>query len=233
MSSTASSPISSSVLAGVVALLSGCAAQRDSNALPTGCLQDFRHWIVEAEQPATRVSLRHGTLDIDTPAGVTVWLAHDLAGPVRIDFDATAVSAGGPNDQVSDLNVFWMARNVDGTAAYTRRRSGRFSDYDDLETYYVGLGGNRNTTTRFRRYVGERGIRPLLPEHDLSGPAVLLVPNRRQRITLIADGRRIEYRRDGRPLFVYEDDLPYARGSFALRTTFSHLRIANLRVRRP
>ena len=44
-------------------------------------------------------------------AGVTVWLTHELAGPVRIDFEAMAVSAGGPNDQVSDLNVFWMARS--------------------------------------------------------------------------------------------------------------------------
>jgi hypothetical protein len=77
------------------------------------------------------------------------------------------------------------------------------------------------------------GNRPLLPGHDLAGPSVLLVPNRRQTITLIADGRHIEYRRDGRPLFVFEDDAPYTHGWFALRTTFSHLRIENLRVRRP
>jgi hypothetical protein len=211
------------------ALLVGCAA----NPLPTGLLHDFRHWVVESENPAARIRLRHGVLDIDTPAGLTLWLSHELVGPVRIDFDATLVSAGGPNDQVSDLNVFWMARDPGGTPVPSGRRSGRFQDYDDLETYYVGLGGNRNTTARFRRYVGEPGNRPLLPRHDLSGPGVLLVPNRRQRITLIADGPRIEFRRDGIALFVYEDDAPYTRGWFALRTTFSHLRIESLRVRRP
>jgi hypothetical protein len=215
-------------------VLAGCATQGDGNQLPTGVLRDFRHWIVEEEQPVARAFLRHGVLDIDTRAGITLWLKHELVGPVRIDFDATAVSAGGPNDQVSDLNVFWMARNADGARpVFARERSGKFTDYDDLETYYVGLGGNRNTTSRFRRYVGEPGNRPLLPQHDLSDPAALLVPNRRQRITLIADGGHIEYRRDGKVLFVYDDDAPYTRGWFALRTTFSHLRIENLRIRRP
>ena len=233
MSSTASSRTSSSLLAGALALLAGCATHPEGNPLPTGVLDDFRHWSIEAEQPAARTFLHHGILDIDTPAGITVWLTHELEGPVRIDFDATAVSAGGPNDQVSDLNVFWMAHNVDGTPVLSRRRGGSFAEYDDLETYYVGLGGNRNTTTRFRRYVGQPGNRPLLPEHDLSDPAVLLVPNRRQRITLIAAGRHIEYRRDGMPLFVYEDTAPYTHGWFALRTTFSHLRIENVRIRRP
>ena len=233
MSLTAASRTSGGLLGCVLALLGGCATQWGHETLPADVLEDMRHWYREAEHPGAATSLRHGVLDIDTPAGLTLWLTHELVGPVRIDFDATAISAGGPNDQVSDLNVFWMARNTDGTPVLTRRRSGKFTDYDDLQTYYVGLGGNRNTTTRFRRYVGEPGNRPLLPQHDLSGRPVLLVPNRKQRITLIADGRHIEYQRDGQPLFVYDDDAPYTRGWFALRTTFSHLRIENLRVSRP
>lgn len=232
MSSTASSLTSSSLLAGIVALLAGCVTPAERADLPSDVMNDFRHWEVESEQPAN-TSLRQRVLDIDSPAGITVWLTHELEGPVRIDFDATAVSAGGPNDQVSDLNVFWMARNADGTPVLFEKRHGRFAEYDDLLAYYVGLGGNRNSTTRFRRYVGEPGNRPLLPEHDLSGPDVLLVPNRKQHITLIADGHHIEYRRDGEPLFVYEDPAPYTRGRFALRTTFSHLRIENVRIRRP
>ena len=232
MSSTGSSRTSSSLAALAAALLAGCATRAERAGLPADVMNDFRHWEVEAEQPA-RTSLRHGVLDIDSPAGITVWLKHELAGPVRIDFDATAVSAGGPNDQVSDLNVFWMARNSDGMPVGHGKRQGRFAEYDDLLTYYVGLGGNRNTTSRFRRYVGEAGNRPLLPQHDLTDSSALLVPNRRQHVTLIANGRHIEYRRDGAALFVYEDDAPYTRGSFALRTTFSHLRIENVRIRRP
>jgi hypothetical protein len=198
----------------------------------SGVLSDLRLWSVEKEQAATVVSVRNGVIDIDTPAGVTVWLREEIVGPAVIEFDAIAVAAGGPNDQVSDLNVFWMARNRDGSSPLSTPRSGRFGGYDDLTTYYVGLGGNRNTTSRFRRYVGETGNRPLLPEHDLAVPEALLVPNQSQRITLVANGGHIEYRRDGRPLFVYEDAAPYTRGWFGFRTTSSHLRIENLRIRR-
>jgi Domain of unknown function (DUF6250) len=231
MSSTGSSRTSSRRVALAAATLAGCAATSGRDDLPADVMNDFRHWAIEAERPV-EVSLRHRVLDIDAPAGVTVWLQHELAGPVRIDFDAVAVSAGGANDQVSDLNVFWMAHEAgDPVPPFARRRSGRFAEYDDLLTYYVGLGGNRNTTTRFRRYVGEPGNRPLLPQHDRADAAALLVPNRWQRITLIANGRHIEYRRDGQPLFVYDDATPYTRGWFALRTTYSHLRVRNVRIR--
>ena len=232
MSSTASWRIFASGL--LIVALPACTTRSVGDVDVSRAFKDCRHWTVEQEHTDARVSCRHGAMDIDSPAGITVWLNQELTGPVEIEFQATAISAGGRNDRVSDLNVFWMANNVDGeTPIYRKRRSGRFADYNDLLTYYVGLGGNRNTTTRFRRYIGDPAIRPLLPEHDLSAPATLLVANRPQTITLIADGKHIEYRRDGRPLFVYEDEAPYTHGWFALRTTSSHLRIAKLRIHRP
>ena len=211
-------------------LLAGCATQP---AKPILLFQDdFRSldsWVIEAEQPA-RVNVDDGSLDIDAPAGLTLWFRPRLDGPVKIEFDAIAVAHGGPNDQVSDLNVFWMAANADGSAPFPSQRSGKFAEYNNLLTYYVGLGGNRNTTTRFRRYIGDPAIRPLLPEHDLGSRDALLIPNQRQTITLVADGTHIEFRRDGRVLFHYEDAAPYARGWFALRTTWSHLRVERLRI---
>jgi len=212
-------------------LLTACAAVRE----PTLLTDDFRHgldrWHIEAERPAP-VQATEGVLDIDSPAGITLWFKQRLDGPVRIDFDAVAVSEGGPNDQVSDLNVFWMATSADGLSpVYARRRSGAFAEYNDLLTYYVGLGGNRNTTSRFRRYIGDPVNRPLRAEHDLSATTALLRPNARQAITLIAAGGRIEYQRDGKTLFALEDADPYVSGWFALRTTYSHLRVSNLRIR--
>lgn len=232
MSSTASSRTSSSVVAIATALLAGCAVNLDRLSWSVDYSDDFAdtgNWIIEAEKPA-RVGVLDGALDIDAPAGITLWFRHELWDSVRIEFEATAISAGGPNDQVSDLNVFWMARNADGTNPVLTTRSGRFSDYDDLLTYYVGLGGNRNTTSRFRRYVGEPGNRPLLPQHDLSGPSALLAPNHPQTITLLAVGRDIEFRRDHRILFEMQDPAPYTSGWFAIRTTASHLRIRRLRI---
>src|SRR5262245_42465449 len=128
MSSTASWRTSSSAL--LLGVLAGCATP------PPGAVRiDANSWVVEAEKEAY-VDFRDGALDIDTAAGLTAWFARRLDGPVEISFDATAISAGGANDQVSDLNVFWMASNRDGGSPLATPRSGKFADYDDLKTYY-------------------------------------------------------------------------------------------------
>ena len=196
-------------------------------------VDDFRgglgRWSVEAEKPA-QVRAHDGVLDIDTPAGLTLWFRPQLVGPVSIEYQAQAVSAGGPNDRVSDLNAFWMAREAPGGSPLVRPRTGAFADYDTLRTYYVGQGGNGNTTTRFRRYVGRPGERPLLPEHDHAATDEMLVPNRWTSVRLVADGGLIQYWSDGRKLFELRDPEPYTRGWFGLRTTQSHLRVRGFRV---
>lgn len=187
-------------------------------------------WTIEAESPDTRVTLDHGVIDIDSPKGTTLWSNRAVVAPVTITFEAMAVSAGGPDDQVSDLNAFWMATEADGASVLAHRRTGAFADYDTLRTYYVGIGGNRNTTTRFRRYIGQPGNRPLRPEHDRAAPADMLRPNMWTRIRLIADGATVAVYRDGRRLFTLVDDAPYRRGHWGLRTTWSHLRIRRVSV---
>lgn len=192
---------------------------------------NLSRWRIEAE-PGARVRARRGILDIDAADGVTLWYRRMLTGPVAIDYDVMAVQAGGPHDAVSDVNAFWMARDptVPGGSVLARPRDGRFASYDGLETYYVGIGGNRNTTTRMRRYVGRAGDRPLLPQHDRADRAAMLVPNRWMHIRLIARGSEIAVERDGARLFTMDDPAPYRRGWFGLRTTRSHLRVRNLRI---
>lgn len=191
-------------------------------------------WRVEAE-PGARVTMRRGVIDIDAADGVTLWYRRLLSGPVAIDYDVMAVQAGGRHDAVSDVNAFWMARDpqVPDGSVLARPRGGVFARYDDLQTYYVGIGGNRNTTTRMRRYVGRAGERPLLPEHDRSDAAALLVPNRWMHIRLIARGSAVAVERDGRRLFTLDDATPYRSGWFAIRTTRSHLRVRNVRITTP
>jgi hypothetical protein len=127
-----------------------------------------------------------------------------------------------------------MARDpaAPGGDALTRPRSGAFADYDTLQLYYASLGGNRNTSSRFRRYVGRAGERPLLPQHDLSAPADLLQPNRTYRIRLEADGSHIAFLRDGAPVFTLCDPAPYRAGHFGLRTTASHIEVRHFRALR-
>ncbi|WP_033072909.1 DUF6250 domain-containing protein [Sphingopyxis sp. MWB1] len=209
-------------------LLSACAVsvshRSDGFARPEA-------WTVEAENPAATVSFSGGTVDIDTPQGLTLWLKQPLVAPVEISFDAMAVSEGGDNDHVSDLNAFWMASNKDGSDVLSRPRSGAFAEYDDMRAYYVGIGGNRNSTTRFRRYVGESGNRPLLPAHDLSDPVHMLKPNVWTHIALKVEAEGVTVHRDGRVLFRLADPAPYGQGHFGLRTTKSHLRFRNLTVK--
>jgi hypothetical protein len=109
-------------------------------------------------------------------------------------------------------------------------RSGRFPEYDSLQTYYVGMGGNNNTTTRFRRYAGD-GAKPLLPEYDLGGKRFLLEPNRAYRIRLVARDGVAEYWRDDEKIFTFRDPDPLNHGWFAIRTVKSHLEVRNLQIK--
>ena len=198
---------------------------------------DFTHglasWRVEMEKPGT-VTAKNDVLDIDVPAGVTVWFRQKLDGPVMIQYEATVISAGGPNDRVSDLNSFWMA--TDPTTLgdlFAHPRSGKFAEYNTLNMYYVGLGGNGNTITRFRRYIGDQTERPLLPQNDISiaqQPPMGIVANKSQTITLIADGHLIQYWRGTEKIFEMIDPQPYTRGWFGIRTTKNHMQVRHLRI---
>ncbi|WP_292048648.1 MULTISPECIES: DUF6250 domain-containing protein [unclassified Brevundimonas] len=224
-------------LLGAAGLAAGCAtAPRIGSKTGPRRLyaDDFRRgldqWLIELEQGRGTVSAADGVMTFDVPLGASAWFRRELTSPVEIRFTAMAVSAGGAHDRVSDLNCFWMADDPRSPGdLLARPRSGAFADYDVMRTYYVGLGGNSNTSSRFRRYVGN-GERPLLPQHDLSAPDDLIVANRPYRIRLIADGGRIEYWRDDRRLFALDDPAPYRRGWFALRTTWNHMTVRDFSV---
>jgi len=198
---------------------------------------DFAHglraWRVEMEKPGN-VTAQGGVLDIDVPAGATFWLRRRLRGPVMIQYEVTAVAEGGPNDRVSDLNCFWMATDPAApNDIFARPRNGAFAEYNSLRTYYVGLGGNGNTTTRFRRYIGDAIERPLLPENDLSTaerPYAGIAANKPQVVTLIASGELIQFWRDRVKIFEMVDPEPYTSGWFGIRTTKNHMRVRNLRI---
>lgn len=191
---------------------------------------DSGNWKSELEQGGS-VTIDHNRLDIDVPAGASVWFKPILHGPILIEYNATVISAAGPNDRVSDLNCFWMATDSrNPTDIFAVARSGKFADYNQLLTYYVGLGGNGNTTTRFRRYVGDPVNRPLRPEDDLAGKDNMIVPNQSQTIDLIACNNFIQYYRNGHRLFEMNDSNPYTTGWFAFRTTKNHVQFRSFRI---
>lgn len=218
------------LLASVCAWFATSVAMAAETAKPL-LFADLSLWSVEQMAGGT-VKVRGAALEIEDKAGCTLWWREKLTAPVTITYTVTLLARGGPNDRVSDLNCFWMAQEREGAAApfaAGQPRSGKFSDYNSLLTYYVGYGGNNNTTTRFRRYDGT-DARPLLPEHDLAAPRFLLEGNRAYRIRLVAREGRAEFWRDGELIFRYDDPKPLRQGWFALRTVQSHQLIEDLRI---
>jgi len=194
---------------------------------------DLSQWVIE-QMPGGKVRVIDGKLDIDDAGGCTVWFKQKIGGSVLIEFDVTMVNEGGANDRVSDLNFFWMASNPSNPRdffANSAKRHGDFKNYHPLRLYYVGYGANDNTSTRFRRYPGD-GSRPLLPEHDLSEPKLMNVPNKTIHLQVFADKNRIGLKRDGDIIFDFFDKDPFQEGWFGFRTLKNHMRIDQFRVRR-
>lgn len=200
--------------------------------------RDLANWVVE-QTPHGTTQIRDGRLEINDGAGpgsnggCTVWFRQKFTGPIQIEYEATLLDQGGPNDRVSDLNCFWMAadpKSPDDLFAGSKERGGRFEQYDALRLYYVGYGANGNKTTRFRRYPGD-GTRPLDPgTGERLESKYMNIPNRTVHIKLIADGGRVQFWRDDELIFDFTDPQPFREGWFGVRTVRNHLTIDNFRV---
>lgn len=201
---------------------------------PSQTLVDFipAQWSVE--QVAGGKVLFHGaSLEIIDKGGCTVWLRTPLKAPLTLRFKARVIVEGGQLDRLSDLNCFWMATDPSrpdlSVLMQDKPRTGAFAEYDALSCYYVGMGGNHNTTTRFRRYAGG-GLKPLLPQHDLQAKEYLLEANRDYLIEIESRANGITFRRDGVVFFDWNDPQAHTHGWFGFRTVWSHLRISDFSI---
>jgi hypothetical protein len=114
------------------------------------------------------------------------------------------------------------------TAASLFARSGKLEDYDKLRLFYAGIGGNSNTTTRFRYYDGS-GERKLLQEY--TAPAYLLQANRAYRVRIVVDAQGTRLYLDEQLLFS-QQGLTLGGGCFGFRSTQSRQKIEGFAVRR-
>ena len=195
---------------------------------------DFEHaldtsvWLSEiAPQPPARVYTANGKLVLDTKGGVTVWLRKRLKGNLRIEYERTVPLEGSTNDRLSDLNQFWMAGDPRNPDLFTR--NGVLEAYDSLLLYYVGMGGNSNKTTRFRKYEGN-GERRLLQEYTDSSH--LLQAGRTYHITTIVKDGTTQYMVDGQTWFSFTDPAPLREGYFGFRSTKSRQLIEGIKIYR-
>ena len=189
---------------------------------------DTEKWKVEMViRPDASVSTVNGKLVIDSPGGVSVWFNRKLSGNISIEYDWKVIVENGKNDRLSDLNQFWMANDPGNENLFTR--NGVFEAYDSLRLYYVGMGGNTNTTTRFRKYEGN-GTRRLLQEY--TDKEHLLKPNYIYHIKILVINRQTSFWVNGERYFEYLDTDPIQEGYFGFRSTWSRHEIDNFKVTR-
>ena len=188
--------------------------------------QNMNDWKVETpESPNSKVEIKNGKLIINVDHGATIWFKKKLSGNILIEYDRKVIMNDVHNDRLSDLNQFWMATDPFRENVFTR--SGIFSEYDSLQLYYAGIGGNSNTTTRFRKYLGN-GERKLL--FDLQDKQHLLKPNKNYFIQIIVYNGTTKYFVNSEQYFSFRDEKPLTEGYFGFRTVKSHQELDNFKV---
>lgn len=227
---------------------SACASNKASDSFPEEPYQkeelmihdsfdsaEDTNWVVESEEPLElKKMLAEGDLDIDVSKGITIWYSQKLKGNILIEFEATVVDTGGPNDRVSDFNCFWMASDPahpDNFFARTAWRGGTFWNYYSLHLYYVGLGGHDNTKTRFRKYDGQANPQPRVIG-EYTDAQNLIVANQKSRVSIACYNGLVHYFYNGRKLFELREEHPLTEGYFGFRTVNNHMKIHDFKVYR-
>ena len=187
---------------------------------------DTTHWFCEIKKTTdNNVFIENGQLVIDVSKGATVWFKKKLKDKWLIEFDRTVPMQAGKNDRLSDFNVFWQA--TDPHAKQLFGRDPDFALYDSLSLYYVGVGGNYNSTTRFRKYQGN-GERTLLQE--FADAEHLLAANKVYHCRLMMLRDTLYFYLNDVLFFTYKDPNPLKKGYFGFRTTQSRHLIGNFKV---
>lgn len=195
-----------------------------------------KYWKVESESPDYKVSFSGDTCEILSPKGLTLWRKEKMSGNVTIEYDACVAAEGKPGDRLSDLNCFWMASDPKASDIWKRMnwRNGVFVNCYSLQLYYLGYGGNYNSTTRFRRYDGNEAgvtdekVRPAILK-EYKDQDNLLTANKWYHIKIQNADNRVRYYIDGKLLVDFYDPSPLTSGWFGFRTTLSRTRITNFK----
>jgi hypothetical protein len=211
-------------------------------------------WVIECAGSGY-ASIRDGVMHIIDDGGTTAWFYRPLSDSISIEYKVSLLDEGA---NLTDINCFWMARDtksspplsVDPEAFFNAGRSGIFSTYHTMHTYYCGFGANRNATFRFRRYydpnnipaevldMARDGNRVIVYNHDDSGEFregdVFITAGTWYHIRLVYFNGLVEYFLNGEKAFSYVEqnyDTPFNKGYFGFRTTASvHAQLDSLRI---
>lgn len=201
---------------------------------PTDVLSD---WVIEDESGHLLAEADNNILEIISPEGLTLWYKQRLTGEYRISYRICMVAEGNRFDRLSDMNCFWGAsdpEHPDNFFARSDWRNGEFHKYNSLNLFYVGFGGNDNTTTRFRQYHGtyygidDSKVKPLLQEY--TDERHLLKPDKWYRVDITVGNHETAYSIDGETLFRLPVQQGTCDGYFGLRLLTNHILLTDFNV---
>ncbi len=187
------------------------------------------NWVAESHSPKLVTTVTDNSMEIVAPKGVTLWYDKSLKGDYQISYRVKFIMEGGEFDRLSDLNCFWGARDPEYPKDIYERsiwRNGEFEKYNTLDLFYVGYGGNHNSTSRFREYraeyadQGRDAVKPVIKEY--TDKENLLKPNQWMTIVITVKDGLTTYSMDGAEIFSLE--IPEGRGDgyFGLRLLQNH-----------
>lgn len=216
---------------------------QDQQLLALGKFSEWQsHWEEESELPARiRYLAADSSLDIIAPKGFTLWYKKPFQGDLTFSYQVRARSGTDSLNRCSDLNCFWMASDPlhpDSIFARKAFRGGVFGKSYSLSMYYLGFGGNGNTTTRFRKYDGDYEAfllgkkRPeVLKEYTDS--IHLIKPDHWYTVVISIRDGLVKCWWDNELLILYPDAQPLKKGWFGFRTTQNHFQVRNFTVSKP
>ncbi len=196
-------------------------------------------WVVEDRSGGEMTAQVSGdSMEIVAPDGLTLWYDQKLTGDYLISYRVKVVMEGGKSDRLSDLNCFWAASDPlhpDDLFCRSTWRGGLFSNYNSLNLFYVGYGGNNNSTTRFREYHAEHlakgdkeKIRPVIKEY--TDPENLLKPNEWITVQIRVEANTTTYSVDGVELFSEKIAEGRGDGYFGLRLLRNHTEFTDFSI---
>lgn len=198
----------------------------------------LKNWTIEDHSANARIVVSEDTFDITAPKGFTLWYNQRLSGQYEIRYRVKVLMQGGQYDRLSDMNCFWAASdplNPQNLFARSKWRNGIFQHYKTLNLFYVGYGGNNNSTTRFRQYFGTSAetddlkARPVIKEY--TDKRHLLLPNQWYDIRICVMKDNTSYYVNEEELFRLPINGNTCDGHFGLRLMGNHVLFTDFHAR--
>lgn len=199
----------------------------------------LKNWSIEDHSGKAQIFVSDDTLEIITPKGFTLWYNQRMTGDYEISYRIKMPMQGSEYDRLSDLNCFWGANDPEhpnNLFARSGWRNGIFQHYKTLNLFYVGYGGNHNSTTRFRQYFGTKAdtndavARPVIKEY--TDKAHLLLPDKWYHIRICVKKGITTYRINGEELFRLPIKAHEGDGHFGLRLLENHVLFTDFQIKK-